>query len=100
MKTLLHSSSGIPSNREDALKAYGRATRLHGPPLAFAFLVTVKVARSTNETSFEGPLAVNNVLPSGESVMPHGRAPTSTEPAILLSFVSIAKTCLPRPVLT
>src|SRR5215472_16929407 len=71
-----------------------------GLPPALTFFVTVFVAMSTTETSFDGPLAEYKVLPSGESAIPHGRAPTSTEFTILLVAGSIVNTCLPRPVLT
>src|SRR5580765_657380 len=50
------------------------------------------------DTSPEGPFAVNSVFPSGDSAMPHGRCPASTDPATLLVAVSIVSTILLRPV--
>ena len=62
--------------------------------------MTVRVARSTTETSFDGPLAVKSVLPSGESAIPHGRGPTSKEAVTAFVAVSMIKTLRARPVLT
>ena len=58
------------------------------------------VARSTTDTSFEGPLAEYKVFASGDNAIPHGRAPTSTDDNGLLVAVSMVNTCFPRPVLT
>ena len=51
---------------------------------------TVIVARSTNDTSLEGPLAVKASVPSGETARPQGRSPTATDPASVLVAVSMA----------
>ena len=61
----------------------------HGPRPTGIFFVTMFVARSTIDTSPDGPFAVNSFVPSGESAMPHGRWPTSTVPATLFVAVSI-----------
>jgi len=47
-----------------------------------------------------GPLAVNTVLPSADTTMPHGRSPTSTEANGVFVAVSMTTTFLPRPVVT
>lgn len=60
--------------------AYGRNTIPHGRSPAGTRAITVWLATSTIETSFDGPFAVNTVLPSGDTAMPHGRSPTSTDP--------------------
>ncbi len=60
--------------------------------------LTVRVARSTIDTSFDGPLAVNTSLPSLDAAMPQGRSPTSMKATGLLVAVSITTTFLPRPV--
>src|SRR6185436_1539584 len=77
---------------------HGTYTKPHGRLPTFTFAFTVRVARSTMETSFDGPLAVNSVLPSRDVAMPHGRSPTSMNATGLLLAVSITTTFLPRPV--
>ncbi len=52
------------------------ATTPHGLPGDFTRAISFSVARSITETSSDGPLAEKRYLPSGESVMPHGRLPT------------------------
>src|SRR5580692_3258 len=84
-----------------ALPSYrGNTSTPQGPLPALTFLVTVLVARSTTETSFDGPLAEYRVLASSESAMPQGRAPTSTELKTLFVAVSMVNTWCPLPVLT
>src|SRR5581483_8428384 len=79
---------------------YGSATTPQGPLPALTFFTTALVATSITETSFDGPLAVNNILPSGDNAIPHGRSPASTEATGLLVAVSRTKTLCPRPVPT
>ena len=54
----------------------GTATMPHGLPGDFTRVTSFSVARSTTETSSDGPLALKRYLPSGENVIPHGRLPT------------------------
>jgi hypothetical protein len=42
------------------------------------FAVTVRDATSTIDTSFDGLFAVNTVLPSSDTAMPHGRNEQAT----------------------
>src|SRR5262245_64529041 len=55
---------------------------------------------SITDTSSDGPLAVYSVLPSGETPIPHGRSPASTDPITLSVAVSRTIASLLRPVLT
>src|ERR1039458_8895609 len=48
----------------------------HGLPGDLTRAISLSVARSTTETSSDGPLAANRYFPSGEKAMPHGRLPT------------------------
>src|SRR6185369_15416969 len=50
----------------------------HGRVPALTFL-TALVARSMNDTSFDGPFAVTIVVPPGSTPTPHGRCPASIE---------------------
>lgn len=79
---------------------FGNVATPQGPSPALIFLIIVMFARSTTETSFDGPLAVKSVFASGESAMPQGRSPTSTDVLMRLVAVSMTKTLCPRPVLT
>src|SRR5438034_2553241 len=74
--------------------------RPHGPLPTLIFLITRCVGRSTTETSLDGPFAVYNDLPSGETANPHGRSPASNDAIARSVEVSITKTFFPRPVLT
>src|SRR5262245_34096491 len=64
------------------------------------FLMTFWVATSTIDTSFEGPLAVYKVRPSGISATPQGRRPTSTDPATWLRAGSTKKSRPKDPLVT
>src|SRR5688572_69667 len=77
---------------------HGTYTTPQGRLPTFTLALTVRVARSTIDTSFDGPLAVKSVLPSRDAAMPHGRSPTSMNATGLLVAVSITTTFLPRPV--
>ena len=71
----------------------GRTSRPHGAATGFHLSDdTVLLARSTTDTSLDGPLAEYSVLPSGERAIPQGRGPTSTEPTGLFVAVSIVNT--------
>ena len=48
----------------------------HGLEPAFTRAISFSVARSTAETSSDGPFIANKYFPSGENAMPHGSAPT------------------------
>src|SRR5258708_6472467 len=82
-----------------AHRALGTTTTPQGPEPALMRAISFSVARSTAETSSDGPLAANRYLPSGESAIPHGRVPT----LIVLSTshvpASSTHTVPPRPVL-
>src|SRR5665213_1829611 len=54
----------------------GTQTTPHGLPDDLTRAISLSVARSTTETSSDGPLAANKYFPSGEMVIPHGRVPT------------------------
>ena len=71
----------------------------HGRSPAGTRAFTVRLATSMIETSFDGPLAVNTVLPSGDTATPHGRSPTSTCRDLLIGLRvdDHARAC-PRPV--
>ena len=56
--------------------ASGTTTRPHGLPGDLTRAISFSVARSTTETSSDGPLAEKRYFPSGENAMPHGRLPT------------------------
>src|SRR5580704_10029447 len=94
------SSVDRPRQKDNKHHCAASTTTPQGPPVVLIFFVTVCVARSTTETSFDGPLAVNNSFASGENAMPQGRCPTSNDPVGALVAVSTIKTLCPRPVLT
>ena len=48
----------------------------HGLPGDLTRAISFSVARSTTETSSDGPFAEKRNFPSGEIAMPHGRVPT------------------------
>ena len=73
-------------------------TSPHGLLPTGIFAVTCIVAASTTDTSFELPLAVNSVEPSGLIATPQGRGPTSTDATCLPVCTSMASSVLPRPV--
>jgi len=54
----------------------GTQTTPHGPPGDLTRAISLSVARSTTETSSDGPFAEKRYFPSGDSAMPHGRLPT------------------------
>src|SRR5271165_3977388 len=56
--------------------ASGTTATPQGPVPALTRAISFLASRSTTDTSFDGPLAVYRILPSGESAIPHGRAPT------------------------
>src|SRR4029077_4262233 len=66
---------------------------------AFTRWISLPAARSTTETSLDGPLAANRYLPSGDRMMPQGRAPTLMLPVTAKLVVSTIATVPPRPVL-
>src|SRR5262249_9493330 len=84
--------------RDDQLPVFTTATP-HGLVPAFTFAISLLVARSTIDTSLDGPLAANRYLPSGDSAMPHGRLPTVMLSSTSKLFVSTTATVPPRPVL-
>src|SRR5688572_11561556 len=78
----------------------GTKTTPHGRSPTFTLAFTDRLSTSTIDTSLDGPLAVNTVLPSGETSIPHGRSPTSVDATRLLVLPSITTTFLAPPVLT
>src|SRR5436309_2569992 len=72
-------------------------TTPQGRSPTFNFLTTAFVARSTIDTSFDGPFAVNSSFSSGDSAIPQGRCPTSNAVSTFPAAVSTIATVLPRP---
>src|SRR5690349_1027565 len=73
---------------------------LHRLPLLKILAISVSEARSTTETSSDGPLAAYRVVPSGEMAMPHGRWPTLIDLVRSPVLASSTQTMPARPVLT
>jgi len=65
----------IPGRLRDESDSHGRGSTStpQGRSATLIFLITVCVAKSTTETSLDGPLAAYSSLPSGETPIPHGR---------------------------
>src|SRR5262245_59885202 len=79
-------------------QAYGTNAIPQGRSPTMIFFFTDLLATSMIDTAFDGPFAVNSVLPSGEIAIPHGRSPASIAATASLVLVSMNSTFLPRPV--
>ena len=69
-----------PRDYRPGTKAGGRRRKAPRAPADRDLLRHLFVAMSMTDTSFDGPFAVKSVVPSGDSAMPHGRWPASTDP--------------------
>ncbi len=63
-------------------------------------LISFWVARSTTETSSDGPLAAKRRRPSGEIAIPQGRVPTLIDSRTAPLAASTTQWNQPRPALT
>src|SRR5581483_11572441 len=88
------------STERQECQPYFTITTPHGLPPAFTRLISFSVARSTTDTSSDGPFAANKNFPSGEIAMPHGRGPTLIAPSTSSVAASSTHTVPARPVLT
>src|SRR4029450_1311611 len=85
--------------RSDSNHGASTTTSPQGPWPTGIFLATLRDSMSMTDTSSDGPLAVYSVLPSGETPIPHGRSPGSTEPITLSvpGWRTTASFLRPRP---
>src|SRR5882757_6375271 len=72
----------------------------HGLEPALIRAISVLAARSTTDTSLEGPLAVYRNFPSGDSAIPQGRTPTLIVFSNSYVRLSSTETVPARPLLT
>src|ERR1700722_5843795 len=79
---------------------FGTTATAHGLEPALIRAISVLEARSTTDTSLEGPLAVYRNFPSGDSAIPQGRTPTLIVFSNSYVRLSSTETVPARPLLT